>query len=516
MSSLFRTDSWASALTTLGTSFDKFRSYRLIRPAVLDTEACSVLYHYNPLARKICEIFPEDAMREGVCAKDEDGATLENVEARLTELGAVEALTLAAIWGNVYGWGACYIGVDDGRPQSKPLDPAAVTQVRFLRVVDRRDVSPSTWYEDPLHPKFQQPQTFTFTQSGAGATKPISAVQIHESRFIAFDGARTGVREQRANGGFSHSKLQAVQEQLLRVGVSWDNAAQLLQVVSQTVMKIKGLQHALVSDKGAEALEKRAQLVDMARGITRSLWIDADGEEVMNLSTPLGGVSDVLDRLGAMLAASTGIPVTKFFGTQPTGLGATGEADERSWNNRVESYREQEMLPALDMLVSCLAAELGEKGDIVVAFPSLDRPTDAETAEIRLKVAQADQIYTTIQAVLPEEIAVSRFGGPNYSIDTHLKPGPREELEFPAPPGSEITADNSFGGGGGKNSAPNSDRSDALRAACGTFSNGCDLSHNSDAHAEYVAARAAWLGNPTAETFERLRRAERRLGRGAL
>jgi hypothetical protein len=61
----------------------------------------------------------------------------------------------------------------------------------------------------------------------------------------------------------------------------------------------------------------------------------------------------------------------------------------------------------------------------------LDRPTETESADIRLKVAQADHIYMSDRAVLPEEIAVSRFAGPQYSIETQLNPGPREELEFP-------------------------------------------------------------------------------------
>lgn len=516
-----RVDSWASALTTLGTQFDKFKSYVFLRPRLLSAEECSVLYHYNPLAKKICDIFPEDALREGVCAKDDEGQNLDDVDSRLTELDAVKAMTLAAVWGNTFGWGAVFLGVDDGLEQTEPLDPTRVSNVRFLRVVDRRDVAPRTWYTDPLSPKFDLPQTFTFVQaqSGAATGKQLVSQEIHESRFIKFEGARTSVREQRANGGFPHSKLQAVQEQLLRVGVSWDNAAQLLQVVSQTVMKIKGLQQALVSDKGAEALEKRAQLIDMTRGITRSLWIDADGEEVSNLSTPLAGVSDILDRLGAMLAASTGIPVTKLFGTQPTGLAATGAADERSWNNRVESYRTQELLPAFDKLVSCLATELKITGDVNVDFPSLDRPTDTETADIRLKVAQGDKLYVDMQAVLPEEIAVSRFGGPNYSIDTHLNPGPRDALEFPAPPapaGSEITGDPAVQSkSASKPDAKKAARADALRAARGTFSTGADLSHNADAHAEYVTARAAWVTKPNKETYERLRSAERRLSSGA-
>ena len=504
-------DGWASALTTLGTKWDKFRSYIFLRPELLSAQQCSDLYHFNPLAKKICDIFPDDGMREGVCVKDDKGETLDEVQARIVELDAVAAMTLAAVWGGVCGWGAVFVGVEDGQTQDMPLDPERVTAVKFLRVVDRRDVSVAAWYSDPLSAKFNTPSHYTFTEPGTSALQPVTGVKVHESRFIQFRGARTSVREQRANGGFNHSKLQAVQEQLLRVGVSWDNAAQLLQTVSQTVMKIKGLQQALVSDKGAEALEKRAQLVDTARSITKSLWIDADGEEVMQLTTSLTGVSDVLDRLGSMLSACTGIPVTKLFGTMPTGLGATGAADERSWNNRVESYRLQELAPAWDILVSCLTSELGLSGDVVVSFPSLDRPTDAETADIRLKVAQADAIYIANQVVLPEEIAVSRFGGPAWSLDTNLKPGPRDELEFPAPPGTpdpedEITADD-------KEPAA---REDALRSKHGKFSVGCDTTHNCDEHREYMQARTRWITNPTRESFEALRAAERKLASGAV
>lgn len=518
-----RLDGWASSLTKLGTQFDKLKSYIFVESSILTVAQCSTLYHHNALAAKICDIYPEDALREGVCVKDGAGKELDKVKSRLTELDAVRGLTDAAVWGGVYGWGASYINVEDGLTQDQPLDPKRVRKVNFLRVCDRRDLSVATWYDDPLSPKFNTPQTYTFVQASAASAETLPAgTRIHESRFIAFGGVRTGGRERRKNGGWPHSKLQRVHEQLLRVGVSWDNAAQLLQVVSQTVMKVHGLQEAITSEKGAEALEKRAQLVDMARGITRSLWIDADGEEVQNLSTSIAGVPDLLDRFGSMLAASTGIPVTKLFGTQPTGLGATGAADERSWNNRVESYRLQEMAPAVDMLASCLVSELGLTDDVVVTFPSLDRPTDAETADIRLKVAQADQIYTTIQAVLPEEIATSRFGGPAWSMDTELKPGPRDELEFPAAPGTPtheeqpaLTEAKSKGkppGAFGKGA----ERADHLRSTSGAFSSGVDLKHNDEEHDEYNAARAAFKANPCRETFDRLRRAERKLARGAV
>lgn len=487
---VLRADGWWSALTKLGTAFDKLTSFRFARSKLLNVEECSNLYYFNPLAAKVCSVLAEDAMREGVCIRDDDGAEIDDVQSRLRELDVVRQLTDGAVFGAVYGAGGVYLGVEDGLAPDQPLDVERVTAVQFLRVIDRRDLAIRKWYHDPLTSKFNTPELYSFVQTGVGGAE-ITGTLIHESRFILFAGVRTGQREaNRENAGWPFSKLQRLHDQLLRVGVSWDAAAQLLQTSSQTVMKINGLREAIASDKGAEALEKRAQLIDAARSITRSLWIDSDGEEVEQLTTSLAGVGDIMDRLGSMLAAASEIPVTKLFGTMPTGLGATGDADERTWNNRVESYREQEIKPKLDLIVSCIAKEVGVSGDIDIEFPSLDRPTEAETSDIRLKTAQTDQIYVNAQVVLPEEVAISRFGGARWSMETQLKPGPRDALEFPAPPGSPDPAveqdlkkqalAQKAGGGEGTNPKARSD--------------GFDPSQARDEHGMWSSAGAARLG----------------------
>jgi phage-related protein (TIGR01555 family) len=426
-----RLDGWTSLLTRMGTSLDKFSSVHFAADKLLVPEELSELYYNNPLAAKICNIFAEESLREGLCVKDAEGAEIDALKPRLVQLDAIKCLTDGAVFGAVYGRAGVYLGVTDSISPSAPLDPTKVKHVDFLRVVDRRDLVIQSWYTDPLSQNYNLPCTFTFAAVGANGSA--ASPPVHESRFLWFRGARTGQREAKLkNQGYEFSKLQRIQQTLLRVGVSWEAAAQLLQTVSQTVMKVQGLQEAATSAGGAKALENRAMLVDLARSITKSLWIDADGEDVMQLSTNLTGVSDILDRLGAMLAAATDLPVTKLFGVQPTGLGATGAADERTWNNRVESYRLQEIKPCVDLLVACLAAELSLRGEFHVTFPSLDRPTDAETAAIRLQIAQADALYVSNQIVLPEEIAVSRFGGAEYSIETNLNDGPRDDL-FPEP-----------------------------------------------------------------------------------
>lgn len=514
MGALTRLDSWASALTKLGTAFDKLQSYSFRPGRLLQPEECSQLYYYNGLARKICDIYPEDAMREGFCVKDAKGAEVEKIKTKLNDLGAAKALTSAAMFGNAFGRAGVLLGVNDGKRPHEPLDVEGVVSVDYLRVIDRRDLAIARYYGNPLSSNFNTPELFTFTQPSNEQT-PTSlpagfdaSVQVHESRFIWFDGSLTGQREMRMNQGWPHSKLQLVEDQLLRVGVSWDNAAQLLQIASQTIMKVDGLRNALVSEKGQEGLERRAMFVDLARSITRSLWVDKE-EEVEQLNIPLAGIGDVLDRLGSMLSAHSGIPVTKLLGTMPTGLGATGAADEKSWNNRVESYREQTMKPGIDKLVACVASAEKIKGELKISFPSLDRPTEAETADTRLKVAQADHIYVTDQVLGPEEVANSRMGGAKWSMETQLEPSLRDETGALKSAQVELDADgNPLAPEDGSDDEPPTpkkstredasfDESEHPRASDGRWTAASSLSAARDAQR---AARHAYHANPNDQT----------------
>jgi hypothetical protein len=59
---------------------------------------------------------------------------------------------------------------------------------------------------------------------------------------------------------------------------------------------------------------------------------------------------------------------------------------------------------------------------IKFVWKSLYEPTAAERAAVYFQVAQGDEIYMTAGALRPEEVAISRFGAGEYSMETTIDP----------------------------------------------------------------------------------------------
>ena len=104
----------------------------------------------------------------------------------------------------------------------------------------------------------------------------------------------------------------------------------------------------------------------------------------------------------------------------------------------MSAKRERVLRPALEHVVRLLL--LSSEGPTRgvepegwrVEFPPLWEPTEAEKADLRLKVAQADAVYLTNGVVTPEEVASSRFpAGGEWSMDTTVDLAARAPLEEP-------------------------------------------------------------------------------------
>src|SRR5690606_4997558 len=106
-----------------------------------------------------------------------------------------------------------------------------------------------------------------------------------------------------------------------------------------------------------------------------------------------------------------GIPVTLLLGRAPAGLQATGASDIRLFYDSMKAGQERLIRPRLNRVVQLLfRAKAGPTGGVepdnwALEFRPLWQKTDREIAEERFLVAQADQVYATIGALRPEEIA---------------------------------------------------------------------------------------------------------------
>lgn len=443
-----RIDSWINTVTGLGTmARDKVAAAFFERsPRLLDQELDD-LYNGDALAAKAVGKVVEDALRGGyelTVGVDDDGDLAEASKASgdvvsflEDELKATKKLGEAWTWGRLFGGAVIYVVTDEGfdAPQSEPLDEGRLRRVLALTVLDKRDLTPWTVYADPAHPKFGEVETYRVDSIGpTGAINgQLSAVVLHESRLLLFEGALTTNRERQTNEGWTLSVLQRPYDKLRAFNTSFQALTNVLQDASQGIFEMDGLIDMIASGE-SEAVQTRMALVDLQRSNARSLVIDAEKESFTRLVPAITGYPDALRLVMAVFAGCVDIPVTVFFGVSPAGLNATGESDRLLWAQRVESDRTQVADPAMTRLAELVmlskegptGGRLPESWDIV--FPPLVHQTETERVTNRKTVAETDSLYLREGVTTPEEVAVSRFPATGYSAETVIDVSVREEL----------------------------------------------------------------------------------------
>lgn len=432
-------DSFESVFTGLGTSRDKVRSSLPRQQPLLDVETLEGLYHDNDIAARIVETIPQEALRQGfriVVPPDEDAESGTDEEGgdigqlmgdALDVIETVDRYIEGWTWGRLYGGGAILIGADDGVEQEglkEPLNEAKLQRISYLTTLDRRSLTPGSYYTDPTHPRFGRPSTYRlYPQGYAIASTALMGIEVHETRMILWDGVRASRRRRTQNDSWDFPVLQRVFPVLQQFTVAWQAVAHLMVDASQGVMKIKNL-IGMIAGQQKDELQTRMELVDISRSVARAIMLDADKEDFERKATPMTGLPDVMDRLVYRLAGAARMPATVLMGMSPGGLNATGESDMRWWYDSIKAEQENRLRPRLERLIHLLfVAKEGptrgiEPDSWEIVFPPLWQSTRGEQAEERLKVAQTDLIYFDMGALTPEEIASNRFGADGWSPET--------------------------------------------------------------------------------------------------
>jgi phage-related protein (TIGR01555 family) len=414
---------------------------------ILQPEKLDVLFAENDLVQTICGALVEDGLREGYELKarevegvEQDEEAACEAKAQCEALGCLQAVREAAIWGRLYGR-AGILMIAPGDAASPLTDEAPV--VDHL-VLDRREMVPLTWYQDPTQSTFGKPETYSVTVLASSGAVASPTVIVHESRILLFGGALTPRRIKVANQGSDLSVIQAPWEILKKAGANFDSMCSMLADMSVGVLKMKGLIDAVAAGRTSQ-IEDRIELMDASKSIVKSLCIDADGEDFQYIERGTGtAAKDLIDKTWERLAAAAGMPVTRLMGISPGGMNATGESDRTFWYDRVRAYQRQVLKPALEKLVCHVTG-----GDWEVCFPDLEKQDSLEQAQIMQAQAQSDSAYVTMGALTPSEVAQVRFGrgewAPGYDgieMEPHeaamerelakLEDGPEQPEQAPA------------------------------------------------------------------------------------
>lgn len=133
-------------------------------------------------------------------------------------------------------------------------------------------------------------------------------------------------------------------------------------------------------------------------------------EEIQQFDTSLADVDAVIMTQYQLVAAASGVPATKLMGTSPKGFNATGEFEQASYHEELESIQEHDLTALVDRHhLLLIRSEIAPKFDIAPFsvesnWKPVDSPTADELAEVNYKKAQSDALLVQSGALGGEDV----------------------------------------------------------------------------------------------------------------
>lgn len=126
--------------------------------------------------------------------------------------------------------------------------------------------------------------------------------------------------------------------------------------------------------------------------------IVGENELIEQFDTSMADMDETIMTQYQIVAAASDVPATKLLGTSPKGFGASGEYEEASYHEMLESLQEDHAMPTLErhyelLVASELKSQFGKDVQIIPVFKPTDTPTAKEQAEInKLKSENDNQL----------------------------------------------------------------------------------------------------------------------------
>ena len=355
-------------------------------------------YYTSWMARKGVDIPVEDAMRGGFEFKHVDPVIGKKLKRRWDELNGDDQLERCCKQERLLGGCALLMLTRDKKIGDKkalmsdPLNlsfmasnPGALTR---LNTVDINRISIPNPTNDVFSESFDNPQIYT-----------VDGVEVDKSRLIVFDGKPLFGRTTysvlfpapRVNpAGFGESIITPVYDDLVRTCGTAQAAFHLVNMASVMLIMMQdfaGLQTTKTGDQKISKMQDICNSISLYKGAI----LDGVDVDVKNLPASFGSVPELVQTFTNFLAAAWDIPATRFVGTSPGGMNATGESDLENYYNMVQAYRERRLTPRIMQITRLLAIEQYgiEQGnnicnEIEVSFKSLwnlDTKSEAEAAK---------------------------------------------------------------------------------------------------------------------------------------
>jgi len=391
-----------NTISGLGGSADKGDASFFMPDRIWARQELEIIYAQSWAAARFVDIPVDDQLIRWREFEEEDQDKIDEICEAESELMIREKLSRAMKAGRLFGTGALLIVTKEAS-----LDTELMPENIFpddlvgFHAFDRFDMFVVEWDEDHLSPTFGTPLMYRI-QPKLGP-----AFEVHPSRLVRFD----GVCPLSASGWDIYDRSWGVSE-LLRVirSVMQDSAlvgaiTHLSQEASIPVIKTDGFKDAISAgatggNLGADeiSIEKHGEKINETKSIFRTLFLDKE-DEFERISVQMGGYADLMDRFAKRIASAAGIPATRFLGSSPVGMNATGDGDMQNYALMIQAYQNSHLKPALDRIDAVLFPHLGMDEPLDYHFPSLIDLSDLDRADIGLKWSQALSGLLTAAAI---------------------------------------------------------------------------------------------------------------------
>ena len=132
-------------------------------------------------------------------------------------------------------------------------------------------------------------------------------------------------------------------------------------------------------------------------------------EEMQQFDTSLSDLDAVIMTQYQLVAAASNVPATKLLGTSPKGFNATGEFEESSYHEELESIQKHDLSPLIErhhllLIQSEIAPEFSiETFETTVTWNELDAMTGKEQSELNRFKAETGRMLIESGAIDPGE-----------------------------------------------------------------------------------------------------------------
>ena len=406
------------------------------------------LFEGSWIARRICETPAQDMIRAWPkLTSDIEPKELSKIDRVLRKTNARNNILTALTWARLFGGAGCLMVIDGMESElDKPLDLDEIPIGGFKGLIpfDRwSGIYPGT----EMCQDFKRPIDFNLPESYNVQATGGSSFKVHASRILRFTGPTVPTPEREAYSMWGISVIEPVYQELQkRDSVSFNIVALTFRacILGIKFPDLASLMSGLgMPGNAGMQFEQRMSQLNHLISNQSLIPLPTDGG-LESTQYTFSGMGEVMQQTCLDVSGAAQIPVARLWGRTITGLGQTGDGDEKIYCERIATDQDVYLRPQLEKLYPVLcASELGEvPDDLDLNFPSLAVPDDKDKSELAKTVVDTVTVAMNGGIVSPRTAAKElRQSSDKTGIFTNITPEDIEKLS------DEVTSEGELGEG---------------------------------------------------------------------